>query len=231
MTRLDRWHEAPAAPARRGVHIWGALRTPSAAAAASGHLDQIGGTRGVPGGGSSGGSRLRATRHPGGNSSVCRRSAHSSFRCWLVGSTSAHVPRGGGRTQGHGRGARSEDSVGRTGAPTLAAGSPPRREARTLRGRDPSARPHCAPSCQRPGLSRAARLRARPAVLGHSVHGRGGLGLWRELGFLSASRTVHQLMNGEPWLQTHHTAEGHKGHVRPGPDAPTWPDPPPPTGH
>lgn len=94
MTRLDRWHEAPAAPARRGVHIWGALRTPSAAAAASGHLDQIGGTRGVPGGGSSGGSRLRATRRPGGNSSVCRRSAHSSFRCWLVGSTSAHVPRG-----------------------------------------------------------------------------------------------------------------------------------------
>lgn len=138
---------------------------------------------------------------------------------------------GGGRTQGHGRGARSEDSVGRTGAPTLAAGCPPRREARTLRGQDPSARPHCAPSCQRPGLSRAARLRARPAVPGHSVHGRGGLGLWRELGFLSASRTVHQLMNGEPWLQTHHAAEGHKGHVRPGPDAPTWPDPPPPTGH
>lgn len=140
-------------------------------------------------------------------------------------------PGGGGRTQGHGHGAQSEDSVGRTGAPTLATGSPPRREARILRGRDPSARPHCAPSCQRPGLSRAARLRARPAVPGHSVHGRGGLGLWRELGFLSASRTVHQLMNGEPWLQTHHAAEGHKGHVRPGPDAPTWPDPPPPTGH
>lgn len=230
MTCLDRWHEAPAAPARRGVHIWGALRTPSAAAAASGHLDQIGGTRGVPGGGSSGGSRLRATRCPGGNSSVCRRSAHSSFQCWLVGSTSAHVP-WGGRTQGHGRGARSEDSVGRTGAPTLAAGCPPRREARTLRGRDPSARPRCTPSCQRPGLYRAARLHARPAVPGHSVHGRGGLGLWRELGFLSASRTVHQLMNGEPWVQTHHAAEGHKGHVRPGPDAPTWPDPPPPTGH
>lgn len=138
---------------------------------------------------------------------------------------------GGGRTQGHGRGARSEDSVGRTGAPTLAAGSPPRREARILHGQDPSARPRCTPSCQRPGLSRAARLRAWPAVPGHSVHGRGGLGLWRELGFLSASRTVHQLMNGEPWLQTHHAAEGHKGHVRPGPDAPTWPDPPPPTGH
>lgn len=40
MTRLDHWS------VRRGVHIRGALRTPS------GHLDQIACTRGVPGGGS-----------------------------------------------------------------------------------------------------------------------------------------------------------------------------------
>lgn len=47
-------------------------------------------------------------------------------------------------------------------------------------GRDTSARPHCAPE-----LSRTVGLRARTGVRGHRVHGRGGLGLWRELGFLA----------------------------------------------